>query len=35
VNSIVPASAKLFALVSLGLWIGIIWCGRFIGYSHV
>jgi hypothetical protein len=30
-----PASAKLFALVSLGLWIGIIFCGRFIGYSSV
>jgi hypothetical protein len=29
-----PASAKVFALVSLGLWVGIIWCGRFIGYSH-
>jgi hypothetical protein len=28
-----PASAKLFALVSLGLWIGIIFCGRFIGYT--
>jgi hypothetical protein len=30
-----PASAKVFAIVSLGLWVGIIWCGRFIGYSHV
>jgi hypothetical protein len=30
-----PASAKVFALVSLGLWVGIICCGRFIGYSHV
>jgi type III secretory pathway component EscS len=30
-----PASAKVFALVSLALWVGIIWCGRFIGYSHV
>jgi hypothetical protein len=29
-----PASAGVFALVSLGLWVGIIWCGRFIGYSH-
>jgi hypothetical protein len=29
-----PASAKVFALVSLGLWVGIICCGRFIGYSH-
>jgi hypothetical protein len=27
-----PASAKVFALVSLALWIGIIFCGRFIGY---
>jgi hypothetical protein len=30
-----PASARVLALVSLGLWVGIIWCGRFIGYSHV
>lgn len=30
-----PAGAKVFALVSLGLWVGIIFCGRFIGYSHV
>jgi hypothetical protein len=29
-----PAGAKVFALVSLGLWVGIIFCGRFIGYSH-
>jgi hypothetical protein len=29
-----PASAKVLALVSLGLWVSIIWCGRFIGYSH-
>jgi uncharacterized protein DUF6644 len=29
-----PASAKVFALVSLGLWVGIIFCGRFIGYGH-
>jgi hypothetical protein len=28
-----PVSAKIFALVSLGLWIGIIFCGRFIGYT--
>jgi len=28
-----PVSAKVFALVSLGLWIGIIFCGRFIGYT--
>lgn len=30
-----PASAKLFALVTLGLWIAIIFCGRFIGYTWV
>jgi hypothetical protein len=28
-----PASAKWFALISLGLWISIIFCGRFIGYT--
>lgn len=28
-----PRSARLFALVSMGLWIGIIFCGRFIGYT--
>lgn len=28
-----PAGARVFALVSLGLWIGIIFCGRFIGYT--
>jgi hypothetical protein len=28
-----PASAKWFALISLGLWVGIIVCGRFIGYT--
>ena len=28
-----PASAKWFALISLGLWVGIIFCGRFIGYT--
>jgi len=27
-----PASARLFAVVWLALWIGIIYCGRFIGY---
>jgi len=27
-----PASARVFALVSLALWVGIIYCGRFIGY---
>jgi hypothetical protein len=27
------ASAKSFALISLGLWIAIIFCGRFIGYT--
>jgi hypothetical protein len=30
-----PASAKVFALLSLGLWIGIIFCGRLIGYTHM
>jgi hypothetical protein len=28
-----PASAQWFALISLGLWVGIIICGRFIGYT--
>jgi hypothetical protein len=28
-----PASAKWFALSSLALWVGIIVCGRFIGYT--
>src|ERR1700680_2200810 len=28
-----PAGAKWFALISLGLWIGIIFCGRFIDYT--
>jgi hypothetical protein len=28
-----PAGAKYFALISLGLWVGIIFCGRFIGYT--
>jgi hypothetical protein len=28
-----PAYAKLWGLVSLGLWIAIIFCGRFIGYT--
>ena len=28
-----PAGAKLFALAWLGLWLGIVWCGRFIGYA--
>jgi hypothetical protein len=28
-----PAVARLLALVWLGLWIGIIFCGRFIGYT--
>ncbi len=27
-----PPMAKLFAIVSLAMWIGIIYCGRFIGY---
>ena len=28
-----PAGAKWFALTSLCLWVGIIFCGRFIGYT--
>lgn len=28
-----PGLARVFALISLGLWIGIIFCGRFIGYT--
>jgi hypothetical protein len=28
-----PWSAKWFALTSLCLWVGIIFCGRFIGYT--
>lgn len=28
-----PGSARAFALLSLGLWIAIIACGRFIGYT--
>jgi hypothetical protein len=28
-----PAGARRFALISLGLWVGIIFCGRFIGYT--
>jgi hypothetical protein len=28
-----PAAAKWFALSSLALWIGILFCGRFIGYT--
>jgi hypothetical protein len=28
-----PHSGRLFALLSLGLWVGIIFCGRFIGYT--
>ena len=28
-----PAAAKWFALSSLALWVGIIFCGRFIGYT--
>ena len=30
-----PTGIKLYALVCLGLWVAIICCGRFIGYSHV
>jgi hypothetical protein len=28
-----PVGAKWFALTSLCLWVGIIFCGRFIGYT--
>ena len=28
-----PVGAKWFAVISLGLWVGIIFCGRFIGYT--
>jgi hypothetical protein len=28
-----PATAKWFALISLSLWVGVIFCGRFIGYT--
>jgi hypothetical protein len=28
-----PAGAKAFAVVSIALWLGIIVCGRFIGYT--
>jgi hypothetical protein len=28
-----PAAARPLALLSLGLWVGIIICGRFIGYT--
>jgi hypothetical protein len=29
-----PIRARAFACVSLGLWTGIIFCGRFIGYTY-
>lgn len=29
-----PPAAKVFALTSMVLWIGIIFCGRFIAYTH-
>jgi hypothetical protein len=29
-----PSSAKVFAVVSSLLWIAIIFCGRFIGYTY-
>jgi hypothetical protein len=29
-----PHVARLLAVVSLALWIGIIYCGRFIGYTY-
>jgi hypothetical protein len=28
-----PVGAKWFALTSLCLWVGIVFCGRFIGYT--
>jgi hypothetical protein len=28
-----PAGARWFAVSSLGLWVGVIFCGRFIGYT--
>jgi hypothetical protein len=28
-----PAQARWFALISLCLWVGIVFCGRFIGYT--
>jgi hypothetical protein len=29
-----PAGARIFAVVSIGLWTAIIFCGRFIGYTY-
>jgi hypothetical protein len=29
-----PREARLIAVASLALWIGIIYCGRFIGYTY-
>ena len=29
-----PPAARIFALVSIALWIAIITCGRFIGYTY-
>jgi hypothetical protein len=29
-----PLAAKIFGVLSLGLWVGIIFCGRFIGYTY-
>jgi len=29
-----PPRARIFAVVSLGLWVAIIFCGRFIGYTY-
>jgi hypothetical protein len=29
-----PPGARIFAVVSIGLWIAIIFCGRFIGYTY-
>jgi len=28
-----PGSGRAFALISLGLWIAIVYCGRFIAYT--
>ena len=28
-----PVSGRVFAIVSLSLWVAIIFCGRFIGYT--
>jgi hypothetical protein len=28
-----PAGARIIAVAWLGLWVAIVWCGRFIGYA--